>query len=494
VAKKAVDKWQYGDFQTPQLLAEKVINVLKYNHNIDPDIIIEPSCGKGAFIFAANKIFANVRIYGFDINPSYIKICNSWSNSNINSNILTVQEEDFFNYNWDKFFTSFESENILILGNPPWVTSSELGILNSKNIPKKSNFQNRRGIEAITGSGNFDISEWMILKYIQWLHGKQGTIAVLCKYSVARKIMKQIRQDKDIFFAGYIYSIDAKVHFNASVEACLFILITEVKNSDYKVYNSIEHTIASNIIGERDGSIIRNVENYEKLQYLKGENTKYIWRSGLKHDASKTMELTPYLNGYKNGFDEFYRLEDEFIYPLLKSSDVANGRISSYRKVVIVTQKFVGEDTSKIKNEAPKTWGYLIEHEDLLNKRKSSIYKNKPNFSIFGIGDYTFKPWKIAISALYKKLAFYVISPINNKPIIFDDTINFLSFDTEEEAKFIYSLLISEPALTFLDSMIFWDEKRPITTKILRKLSLREVATELKVLNQYLIFEDRESK
>jgi hypothetical protein len=68
---------------------------------------------------------------------------------------------------------------------------------------------------------------------------------------------------------------------------------------------------------------------------------------------------------------------------------------------------------------------------------------------------------------------------------MFDDTVNFLSFETEEEAKFVFELVTSDPALEFLDSMIFWDEKRPITIDILRRLSLKAVAKELGVLERY---------
>lgn len=69
---------------------------------------------------------------------------------------------------------------------------------------------------------------------------------------------------------------------------------------------------------------------------------------------------------------------------------------------------------------------------------------------------------------------------------MFDDTVNFLSFETEEEAEFIFKLVTSNPSLEFLDSMIFWDEKRPITIDILRRLSLKAFARELGVLESYL--------
>jgi len=84
-----------------------------------------------------------------------------------------------------------------------------------------------------------------------------------------------------------------------------------------------------------------------------------------------------------------------------------------------------------------------------------------------------------------QKLNFNLVGPLDGKTMVFDDTVNFLSFDTEEEARFVYHLVTSDPALEFLESMIFWDEKRPITTEILRRLSLKELARELGELVQY---------
>lgn len=89
------------------------------------------------------------------------------------------------------------------------------------------------------------------------------------------------------------------------------------------------------------------------------------------------------------------------------------------------------------------------------------------------------------MSGFYKRLRFNLVGPLDGKTVVFDDTVNFLSFDTEEEARFVYRLITSDPALEFLESMIFWDEKRPITTEMLRRLSLKEVARELGDLAQY---------
>jgi len=485
MTRKSVDKWQYGDFQTPDVLAQSVIETLKRNHKLTPSVIIEPSCGKGSFIRAALNGFSGAKTLGFDINCNYISEAKLSLAKHSNKNQVVLEEADFFTVDWESIISD-QSGFILVLGNPPWVTSSELGILNSENLPDKSNFQNRRGIEAVTGSGNFDISEWMLLRHVDWLSKRKGAIAVLCKYSVARKVMCQIMNGPNPLYFGHIYPIDAKSYFNASVEACLFVLITGSGNSDCDIYEGLNSITPLRVIGARNGIIVNNVLAYEQSNHLSGQDNRYVWRSGIKHDCSKVMELERTANGFKNGLCEYIDIEEDYIYPLLKSSDIGNGRTEFYRKVVIITQKYVGEDTSSIQTVAPKTWEYLCGHKEFLDKRQSSIYKNKPLYSIFGVGDYTFKKWKIAISALYKRLRFNIIGPLDAKIVAFDDTVNFLSFDTEDEAKFVISLLTSTPALKFLDSIIFWDEKRPITIAVLRRLSLEAVAEELRLKDAYL--------
>lgn len=484
---KSVEKWQFGDFQTPDELAREVVKTLKLNHKISPKVIIEPSCGTGSFVRASLNEFIHSRVIGLDINEKYVEEANLSISKYLNLENATIYQSDFFNTDWKALISNL-SGDLLIVGNPPWVTSSELSILNSRNIPLKSNFQNRRGIEAITGSGNFDISEWMFLQYIEWLSEREGTVAVLCKYSVARKVMRQVKKRSGNRFSAYIYSIDAKAYFGASVEACLCIFSTKLDSSmDCKVHADLKSEKPLYLIGERDGSIVRDTVKYERWRHLAGQDLKYLWRSGIKHDCSKVMELERIQDAlFQNGFGKKYILEEKYLYPLLKSSDIGNGRTLDYRKLVLITQKSVGEDTSSIQDKAPKTWQYLLDHEEYLKDRKSSIYKNKPPFSIFGVGSYSFKDWKIAISGLYKRLNFCLVKPLDGKSVIFDDTVNFLSFKTEEEAKFVFGLVTSDPSLEFLESMIFWDEKRPITIDILKRLSLKAVAIELGALENYL--------
>ena len=124
---------------------------------------------------------------------------------------------------------------------------------------------------------------------------------------------------------------------------------------------------------------------------------------------------------------------------------------------------------------------YLNKYSDILLNRKSSIYKNRPRFCVFGIGDYAFSHWKVAISGLYKNIHFNAIGPYEGKPIMLDDTCYFISCKNEKEAVFISQLLNSPISIDFIHSLVFFDAKRPVTIDVLKRIDLRKLATKLGV-------------
>ncbi len=58
--------------------------------------------------------------------------------------------------------------------------------------------------------------------------------------------------------------------------------------------------------------------------------------------------------------------------------------------------------------------------------------------------------------------------------MVFDDTVYFLSFNTEQEANKIFSILSSPLARDFYSALIFWDEKRLIKSSVLNSLNLQQ--------------------
>jgi hypothetical protein len=198
----------------------------------------------------------------------------------------------------------------------------------------------------------------------------------------------------------------------------------------------------------------------------------FEWRSGIKHDCARVMELRHDGSGFRNGLGECVDIEDEILFPMLKGSELTVDRVSQPKRWMIVPQRRVGDETSTLRTTAPKAWQYLLDHASALDRRASSIYRNRPRFSIFGIGDYSFAPWKVAISGFAKTLEFVVVGCAEGKPIVLDDTACFVGCQIEDEARTIAVLLNSTPAREFYGSLVFWDTKRPITIEVLRRLDI----------------------
>jgi len=274
-----------------------------------------------------------------------------------------------------------------------------------------------------------------------------------------------------------MFNIDAKKSFGAAVDACLLVIrfdpSAENCGFDYTVFKDMNATQGTRI-GHRDGRTVGNLDAFDATVHLIGKSPQK-WRSGVKHDAAAVMEFTRTPAGLLNGLGEIVALEDSYIFPLLKGSDIGSNK-AWRQKFTLVTQRTVGMSTESIKALAPRTWQYLIDHAAQLDARASSIYANTARFAVFGIGDYAYRNWKIAICALYKKLEFRLIGPIEDRPVMFDDTVYYISFDSQDEAKIALAQLNSDDIRRLLSSMIFWDEKRPIKTTILNLVDFEKVS------------------
>jgi hypothetical protein len=467
---------EFGDFQTPVRLAKDACSVLN-RLGVSPKSIVEPTCGIGRFLIAALEQFPeSEHALGLDINPNYVAAATEWLAGTSHAQKVSLECGSFFSASWPDLFAKLP-EPILIVGNPPWVTNAHLGVLGSDNLPTKSNFQNQNGFDALTGKSNFDISEWMLIHLLTWLQNKRATVAMLCKTAVARKVFFHAWKTGMPIQDASIFLVDAAAHFGAAVDACFLVCSLAEGHASYdcRVYGTLKDTSPIHHFGYRDGHLIADVERYDKWKHLQGVE-RYRWRSGVKHDCSSIMELRRIGADFQNGLGEHVQLEAQYLYPMLKSSDVAKGNVRTTRRWMLVPQSSTGAETYFIEFNAPHVWAYLQRHAHLLDRRGSSIYRKRPRFSIFGVGDYTFAPWKVAISGFYKSLQFRAVGPIDGRPTVFDDTVNFIPCETQEEAQLMADLLNSPIAAEFFEAFIFWDAKRPVTVDLLRRVDLLALA------------------
>jgi hypothetical protein len=465
---------EYGDFQTNKQLAESICSYLK-NNNTTPKILLEPTCGKGAFILSAIKVFDSLQqVFGIEIQEKYL-----WhlkfelleyflNNPTANKPQINLYHCSVFDFGFKQIKNQINNRELLVIGNPPWVTNATLSTLNSKNLPKKSNFKNAKGIDAITGKGNFDIGEFISLKMLDLFSKESGHFAFLVKNSVIKNIIFEQKKNKYPIADIEKHTINAKKEFSAAVDAsllvCKFNYTPEFTAKEFDFYTSKPHVT----LGWVNNKFASDIEKYKKYQHLDGI-CPFEWRQGIKHDCAKIMELERIKGGFRNALGEEFELEEDLVYGVLKSSDLKGDIVNIPRKYTIITQKRIGEETSPILEKLPKTKAYLHQHQEHFLNRKSSIYNGKPMFSIFGVGDYSFKPYKVAISGLYKQTKFTLVKP-NGTALLLDDTCYFIGFDTLEEAQEIQNLLNQTETQKFIESFMFIDEKRAITKDLLMRI------------------------
>lgn len=460
-------KREYGDYQTPDSFALSVCKYLKEKRKINPSIVIEPTCGTGNFI-KNSLVFDAERILGIELNPKYCELCQS----SITDSRVQIINTDFFSFD---FATAIgNKKDVLVIGNPPWVTNSTLSTLNSVNLPRKANFKGLKGIDALTGASNFDICEYIILRLISLLYGTNATVAMLCKTSVARNVFSELKRNQIPFVACDIYEFNANKVFGVNASACLFIIELSDNNviSDFcSVYSFDKPEILVNRINYQAG----NLHN-QKAYSCGGFSGKscFEWRQGVKHDCSKIMELSLQNEHLVNGLAETVDIEPNYVYPLVKSSMFKSAIIDSSNKYVIVTQKTIKEDTSHIKVDAPKTWKYLSAHREFFERRKSSIYNNAPDYAMFGVGEYSYASYKVGVSGFYKKPLFSLLSSENGCPIMTDDTSYFICLPTYDTA-YTAMLILNTPNIqNFLCNIAFLDSKRPFTKKVLDQIDFQK--------------------
>jgi hypothetical protein len=461
-----------GDYQTPLALAYEVVSTLgpigeKWSR------VLEPTCGVGNFIQAvmASPSLPS-EVVGIELQPHYVEQARKKYAATDLCQVNIIQA-NIFDVDLVVDLAWQTQGPILVIGNPPWVTNAAMGAMEGHNLPFKSNLKRLPGIEAITGAANFDIAEFIWLKLMQGFSALPVTFALLCKTSVARNVLRYAHTAHVPIAGSTLRRIDAQRWFNAAVDACLFTVELRPGAGHYQttVFSSLSAVPPETTMGYVGQKFVADVEAYQNAAALDGHSL-VKWRSGIKHDAAPVLELTEERGIWYNGLGESVIVEEAYIFPLVKSADVQFLTWDYPLRGVIVPQKTIREDIAYLRQNAPLLWRYLSQHSAVFAARKSSIYRNKPPFSVFGLGDYSFAPYKVIVSGLYKTPLFAVAGPRHDRPTLCDDTCYLLAFDSLLKAALVASALNHPVATRFIKSILFEDAKRPITVALLERIRL----------------------
>jgi hypothetical protein len=483
-----------GDFQTPPELVAEVLDALGPIGARWPRVL-EPTCGRGHFVSGLLASSAPPReIQAVEIQAAHYQAACAIATADFTNGVqVRITQADLFDMHLSRDLLWREQGPLLVVGNPPWVTNAELGTLEGALRPPRRNLKGLRGLEARTGSSNFDVTEAIWLKLAFELVDQQPTIALLCKTSVARSILQFAHRAGLPVTSASVRRIDAPRWFGAAVDACLFCATLGNQKAfpplvkagsggvgetplRIPIYPTLCAPLPATVMAVAHRGLIADIDTYDRWSFADGL-CPLDWRQGLKHDAAAVMELLRDSGSdrWRNRSGKVVDVEPEFIYPLVKGTDLTRPPSARPERATIVTQTRLGEATEPLAKQAPRLWRYLTSHASDFAQRKSSIYRGQPPFSLFGIGPYSFAPYKVAISGMHKQPRFRALPPVQGRPVMLDDTCYFLPCPTAEEASILTALCNDRITQGLIGSLIFRDNKRPITKKLLQRVDLLAV-------------------
>src|SRR5262249_35602690 len=144
--------------------------------------VLEPTCGRGHFLAGLLALDPPPReVHGVELQGGHYLNALALAGRAPAAVKAGVTGADLFAL--DLKLTPRRSEDgpLLVVGNPPWVTSAELGALGRGNAPPKRNVKGARGLDAKTGAANFDLAEAVWIKLLTELADERPTVALLCK-------------------------------------------------------------------------------------------------------------------------------------------------------------------------------------------------------------------------------------------------------------------------------------------------------------------------
>jgi hypothetical protein len=440
--------------------------------------VLEPTCGTGSFLRAAlDHAETPLELIGIEIQESHCLQARALLEVPAGPRVQ-ILHASLFDLDLRRDLPWQGGGDLLVLGNPPWITSAALGKLDSDNRPGRRNVKSLPGLQALTGAANFDMAEAVWLKLLEELVEERPTIALLCKMSVARAVLEHTRRRGLPIAHAAVHRIDASRWFGAAVGACLLqVTLGEKGNCErIPVYARLGAPRPASFMGFHQGRLVADAEGLTRFGSVLG-TCPLTWRQGLKHDVADVMELFRLGDSdrYRNGLKHPVGIEPAFVYPLLKGIDLTRPTAKRLSRAVIVTQERLGQDTSALALRAPRLWAYLNWHRHRFAARKSSIYRGRPAFSLFGVGPYSFAPYKVAVCGLRRPPRFQAVGSVRGRPVQLDDTCYFLPCQSAHEAALLTAICNDPLCLGAIETLSFPDAKRPVTKVLLQQIDFSAI-------------------
>jgi hypothetical protein len=157
-------------------------------------------------------------------------------------------------------------------------------------------------------------------------------------------------------------------------------------------------------------------------------------------------------------------VESDLLYPLLRGRDVQRWKAEPSAWLLITHLPGMGLKAipeKEMQTDYPYTYGYLKRFEEVLRKRaafkryftrkgkNNRIVETGPFYSMFGVGPYTFAPWKVVWTRVANDITAAVVGHANvageHKPVVPIETATLVDFTDFTEAHYFCAVVNSCP-------------------------------------------------
>jgi len=155
-------------------------------------------------------------------------------------------------------------------------------------------------------------------------------------------------------------------------------------------------------------------------------------------------------------------LEPTLLFPAVRGADIQRWHATPHVYALISQDPSTREGYSEeyLRTTCPKTLDYLNGFRNELLTRGSRTVRELAErtvpWSMFGIGPYTFAPYRVIWKRMAADFVVAVLStvetPFGQRPMVGTDTTSYIPVDTKEEAHYLCGLLNSSPARAYIRS------------------------------------------
>jgi len=511
-----------GEYYTPRGVAELTVSELSVDR-VESASFLDPGCGSGVFLAVCieRKVDAlgdrlspaalvdaiTDTVVGIDLNPVAVKsakltyllsLLPLLSEGSVDRLEVPVFLTDALRLTRDDDIT-FQGQELdpvadHLVGNPPWIPWGDLpeplrDAWRETHVDSLDLFP-REGFTARLGHGNDDISVLFVWVCIAHYLVEGGTAGFVLKRDILRGPAGRLLRTQSVgarpLAVRHVHDF-AELHpFGPDVgaDAAVYTFAADVEPSFPVPVDSWgagagapAFASADDIHGTltREGGAVVPVEPDDPSsawvpkaaeRAALGECAHEI-RHGFKDDAKDVFGLDR---------DQLAALEPDCVYPYISSRHLVRYGLFGHDLHLVPMRKANQDNEDELRGTCPATYEYLAANREALEDRSSTTLDGGPFYNVFGLGEYTWAPYKVVWCRLGFNPEFAVVSTVQDpdlgeKLVVPGDHFMFIPTVDREAAHFLCGLLNSAPYQRSLAG-IASNGKSSLSKAVVSKLAL----------------------